>query len=110
MNGSEPDFSEKSPDRGASIDYLVQMAERELAAFTGAVNELFGYEEARVAGDEWIEELLSVDQAMGPGISDWRRITIMTSRRLASRLCRNAESTNAIKGKHTSRRVPHESS
>ena len=97
MNGSEPDFSEKSPDRGASIDGLVRMAERELAAFIGAINELFGPEEARVSADEWIEELLSINQSVGPGGPDWRRITIMASGRLAGRLCRNAESSSAVR-------------
>ena len=109
MSGSKPDFSEKSPDRGALINDLVHMAERELAAFTGAINELFGSEQARVSADEWIEELSSADQPIGLGIPYWRHITIMASSRLASRRCWNAESTNAIKAS-IHRRTPHKSS
>lgn len=108
MNRSKPDPIEKSMGRSACIDDSLHTAERGLAAFTAAINELFGPEEARVSADEWIEELLSSDQPIGPGIPDWRRITIMASSRLASRVCRNAESAKAVKAS-IHRRTPRKS-
>src|ERR1700756_2895470 len=67
------------------IDDLVASAERELAAFVGAVNESLGPDEAALSADEWIEELLSTDFLDGSRIPDWRRITILAARRLAIR-------------------------
>ena len=108
MNGREPSLNKNDTDCRGSIDDLVHMAERELAAFVGAVNELFGSEEARISTAEWIEELLAADRPIGPDITDWRRITIIASSRLANRVCRNAESTSVIRA--TMRRPsPHES-
>ena len=67
------------------MDDLLAMAERELTAFAGAVNELFGPEQARLSADKWIEELLSLDFPAGSRIPDWRHLTIMASSRLANR-------------------------
>jgi len=72
---------------------LIMLAERELAAFAGAVRELFGYDQARVSTEEWIDELESLDWPARPGASDFRRITTAASARLAHR---NLVKTNEV--------------
>jgi hypothetical protein len=62
------------------------LAERELAAFAGAVSELFGPEQARVSTAKWIDELKSLNWPARAGVSDFRRITTAASARLAHRL------------------------
>jgi hypothetical protein len=64
---------------------LIGLAERELAAFAGAVRELFGSEQARLATADWLEELESLNWPARPGVSDFRRITTVASARLADR-------------------------
>ena len=65
--------------------HLILLAERELAAFAIAVRELFGPEEASLSTEEWIDELESLHWPVGPGASDFRRITVAASSRLAHR-------------------------
>jgi hypothetical protein len=62
---------------------LINLAERELAAFAEAVRVLFGPEQARVSTAEWIDELESLNLPATPGVSDFRRITAAASVRLA---------------------------
>lgn len=64
---------------------LITLAERELAAFAGAVKELFGPEHAHVSATEWIDELELLNWTARPGIADFRRITTAASARLAHR-------------------------
>jgi len=64
---------------------LIILAERELAAFAGAVRELFGPEQARASAAEWINELESLSWPARPGVTDFRRITTAASARLAHR-------------------------
>ena len=64
---------------------LIILAERELAAFARAVRELFGPEEASLSTAEWIDELESQNWPVGSGASDFRRITVAASSRLAHR-------------------------
>src|ERR1700733_4793793 len=64
---------------------LIILAERELAAFARAVRELFGPEEASLSTAEWIDELESLNWPVGSGASDFRRITVAASSRLAHR-------------------------
>ena len=64
---------------------LIILAERELAAFAGAVSELFGPEQARVSTADWIDELESLNWPARPRVSDLRRITTAASARLAHR-------------------------
>ena len=40
---------------------LMTMAERELGAFISAVTELFGTEQARLAAEDWLDELLLME-------------------------------------------------
>ena len=64
---------------------VVMLAERELGAFSRAVKELFGAEQASLSTAEWIEELEKRNWPARPGVSDFRRITAAASARLAHR-------------------------
>ena len=65
---------------------LMTMAERELGAFISAVTELFGSEQARLAAEDWLDELVLVETLPGLISRDWRLITIAASARLANRV------------------------
>ena len=60
--------------------------ERELSAFTGAVTELFGTEQARVSTEDWLEELTLLDMPSRSKERNWRAVTIAAAARLAKRL------------------------
>src|SRR5439155_25062681 len=49
---------------------------RGLGAFMRAVTELFGPEQARVAAEDWVDELEFVDILPEPAGRDWRSVTI----------------------------------
>jgi predicted SnoaL-like aldol condensation-catalyzing enzyme len=73
----------------AETDRCVQLAsgfliraEKELSAFINAVDKLFGAEQARQSGLDWIEELERMDWPSGESIPDWRRATVGASARL----------------------------
>ena len=51
-----------------------------------AVTELFGPEQARVAAEDWVDELEFVDILPEPAGRDWRSVTIAAAARLAKRL------------------------
>jgi hypothetical protein len=70
-----------NPDCG---DFL-QMAERELSAFFGAVKELFGPEQAEISAEDWLQELTESD-FLPASTGEWRRLTAKASNRLASRV------------------------
>ena len=63
-------------------DFLV-LAEKELSAFIGAVQKLFGAEQAWQSALHWIEELERMDWPSGDSIPDWRQATVVASARLA---------------------------
>ena len=62
----------------------IPSAERELAAFLGAVKQLFGAEQARLAADEWLQQLMARNR-LPTSTREWRTITANASKRLASR-------------------------
>jgi hypothetical protein len=62
------------------------LAEKELAAFICAVDQLFGAEQARESALDWIEELERMDWPSGESIPDWRRVTVGASARLGALL------------------------
>jgi hypothetical protein len=64
---------------------LVPAAEQELAAYAGAVRELFGSEQARQSVEDWMAEFESVEWPIDGRMPDWRRITIAAASRLAIR-------------------------
>jgi hypothetical protein len=55
---------EKQPQSGGTD--LMIIAELELRAFTRAVTELFGREQARLAAEDWVDELDLIDASPGP--------------------------------------------
>ena len=61
-------------------------AERELAAFIGAVTDLFGPEQARLSADDWLDESELVDIPRRSTSRDWRAVTVAASARLTNRL------------------------
>lgn len=63
---------------------LMIMAERELAAFLGAVTELYGAEQAEISAEIWLEELDSMNSLPGPASRDWRAVTVAALARLAN--------------------------
>jgi hypothetical protein len=65
---------------------LMQMAEREFSAFTSAVKELLGPEQAQLSAVDWLDELELMDSQPGSTSRDWRAVTIAASARLANRL------------------------
>jgi hypothetical protein len=71
---------------GPTFAKLRTLAERELGAFISAVTELFGSEQARLAADEWLDELVVMEGLPGFTSRDWRSITIAASVRLANRV------------------------
>ena len=64
--------------------HLLEMAERELAAFVGAVTKLYGAVQAELATQEWLQQL-SANQGMPASAKELRRITVNASARLAGR-------------------------
>jgi hypothetical protein len=62
------------------------MAEKELAAFVGAVSALFGSEQSRQAADDWLEELALLDWPTGKAMRDFHQVTIAAAARLARRV------------------------
>jgi hypothetical protein len=57
MNGNRSHFINGTTGAGAE---LIAIAEREPGAFIRVVTELFGPEQARLAADDWINELESM--------------------------------------------------
>ncbi len=64
----------------------IRMAERELASFVCAVTELFGPEQAQLAGNDWLEESDLMDITPRSAARDWRAVTVAAAGRLANRL------------------------
>jgi hypothetical protein len=62
------------------------MAELELSAFTSAVTELFGPEQARLAAEDWLDELESTDSPLRSTSRDWRAVTVAALAKMANRL------------------------
>jgi hypothetical protein len=62
------------------------LAERELFAFVCAVVELFGFEQAEISAEDWLDESELIDAAPRCTDRDWRSITVAASARLARRL------------------------
>ena len=64
---------------------LMILAERELAAFSRAVTELFGSEEAAVSAEEWLRELTAMHD-LPTSIRQLRSLTVKVAARLAKRV------------------------
>ena len=76
---------------------LVPIAERELSAFFHAVKDLFGSEQAARSAEDWLQELIEIDNPP-KSAREWRLITAKASARIANRVSASsfsAELTNA---------------
>ena len=92
MNEREPIplLEWKNRHSPADADLLV-IAERELGAFIRAVTELFGPEQARLAAEDWVDELELMDALPGPTRRDWVSVTVAAAAQLARRLNPNLD-------------------
>ena len=66
-----PRYEPKNSHSPTDADLMV-IAERELGAFITAVTELFGPEQARLAAEDWVNELKLIDAPPGPTRREWR--------------------------------------
>lgn len=64
---------------------LMRMAEHELSAFFNAVTQLFGSEQAELSAEDWLRELITIDN-LPASTHDLRLITAKASTRLAIRV------------------------
>jgi hypothetical protein len=74
---------------------LATMAERELAAFFNAISRSFGAEQAELAAEDWLQELIAID-GLPASTGQWRLITAKASTRLASRLSASSLSASFL--------------
>jgi len=63
----------------------MSLAERELAAFFGAVKELFGSELAALSAEEWLRELEATED-LPASTPEWQTLTAKASLWLANRV------------------------
>jgi hypothetical protein len=68
------------------------MAERELSAFFNAVTQLLGSEQAELSAEDWLHELVEIDD-LPVSTQEWRLITAKVSTRLAGRVSASFQST-----------------
>ena len=76
---------------------LMAMAERELSAYFHAVTQLFGSEQAELSAEDWLQELIEIDD-LPTSVPKWRSITAKASTRLpngANASSLSTEFTNA---------------
>jgi len=74
---------------------LATMAERELLAFFNAVTRSFGSEQAEISADDWLRELVKIDD-LPSSAREWRLITAKASTRLATRLGSSSLSSSLL--------------
>ncbi len=87
MREFQPTLSnEHTEDHDRDCNDLMGIAEREFVAFTRAVSEMFGAEEARLSAEDWLNEVASRDCLPGPTAREWRLVTIAALARLAIRM------------------------
>ncbi|MGA7293343.1 MAG: hypothetical protein WBW53_22885 [Terriglobales bacterium] len=77
-----------SREQFCNSNYAAEMdiAERELFAFIGAVTQLFGPEEAKLSAEDWLDESELTASPPRSTNRNWRAVTIAASARLANRL------------------------
>jgi len=86
-NGVQMNFSMQGTERNCVelTTELLHSAEKELAAFARAVEELFGSEQARQSIEDWVNGLELMDLPVGGAMPDMRRVTIAAASQLAIR-------------------------
>ena len=92
--------------RDAETDRCIQLAngflilaEKALSAFIGAVDKLFGAEQARQSALDRIEELELMDWPSGESIPDWRQATLGASARLGTLISGSGEAKFGDRGR-----------
>jgi hypothetical protein len=73
-----------STDFSPACTEFMPMAERELSAFFNAVTQLFGSEQAELSAEDWLQELIEIDD-LPTSVPKWRSITLKVSTLVASR-------------------------
>jgi hypothetical protein len=68
------------------IAEFMTTAEIELAAFYEAVLRRYGLKEAKVAAQDWINEVEAMDWPLDGALPHWRHVTIVAADCLASRI------------------------
>ena len=84
----------RNPDCADSMS----LAERELSAFFNAVTQLFGSEQADLAAEDWLHELIEIDR-LPASAREWRLITAKVSTRLPGGV--NASSLSSLSAEFT---------
>jgi hypothetical protein len=84
----------RNPDCADSMS----LAERELSAFFNAVTQLFGSEQADLAAEDWLHELIEIDR-LPASAREWRLITAKVSTRLPGGV--NASSMSSLSAEFT---------
>lgn len=79
-------MANKQSFSNSSYSAETDRAERELAAFIGAVTELFGPEQARVSTEDWLDELTLLAWSSRSNKRKLRAVTIAATARLANRV------------------------
>jgi hypothetical protein len=70
------------------------MAELEFVTFTHSVAAMFGNTQARLAAEDWLNEVASSDSVPEPMSYEWRLITVAALARLAIRLTVELQHSN----------------
>ena len=81
-----------SRNSNPSCGDLMTMAERELSAFFNAVTQLFGSEQAELSAEDWLQEIIEIDD-LPTSAREWRLITARASIRLANEMNASSLST-----------------
>ena len=84
----------RNPDCADSMS----LAERELSAFFNAVTEVFGAEQAEISAEDWLHELIEIDD-LPTSAREWRLITAKVSTRLPGGV--NASSSSSLPAEFT---------
>lgn len=74
-----------------------RLAEREFSSFLAAVTELYGQDQARLAGKDWLDESELMDAPPLSADRNWRAVTIAASARLANRISPSSAGLNDTK-------------
>ena len=85
-------MNKPTKDHDFTCGDLATIAERELAAFFGAVTESFGREQAERSAEDWLQELMKSND-LPASTRQWRKLSVKVAARLASRVNASSMST-----------------
>lgn len=87
-NKETSSIAETQQASAGMMNDLLLTAERELASYYGAIERMYGSEEARKAAHDWIDKVETMDSPVNGALPNWRRATIVAADCLASRVVR----------------------